>query len=55
MPEHIEVDEFDTTTAEPSEVMKSATKDDMVVKPLPEENRVYLELGCRREFGVSDY
>jgi hypothetical protein len=26
MPEHIEVDEFDTTTAEPSEVMKSTTK-----------------------------
>ena len=46
MPEHIEVDEFDTTTAEPSEVMKSTTKDEVEVKPLPEENRVYLELGC---------
>jgi len=45
MPEHIEVDEFDTTTAEPSEVMKS-DGGDVVVKPLPEENRVYLELGC---------
>ena len=45
MPENIEVDEFDTTTAEPSEVMKSQ-ESCLVVKPLPDENRVYLELGC---------
>jgi methyltransferase-like protein 6 len=47
MPENIEVDEFDTTTAEQSDSMRGLESDlENLVKSLPEENRVYLELGC---------